>query len=346
MSQPQQRFSFVLLLMISTGLVAYAAVGLYARYWQDDYCMGALVREHGWLGAQRAMFQNWTGKVSSTAALATVLLVGPPVAPVLPTVVLLALWAALLWAASGLAVAMGQYITWKGAAVISLVGLFITLDRLPDYIQALYWQTTLLNYVAPLIALTVAVGVAARWPSMRRPRLGLLVVAVLSFISASSLEIVMAVQASALGVAMVCLAVRAEPSQRRRWLPVLAAGLIGSIAALAVMLAAPGIAVRWAAMPPRASVGAIVASTTMHAARHVAWWFLMPPFTAVLSVAAGIVVGRTILPIHVARPRLVAASLVLATLGLVWVSVFPAVWVYGLDAIEPIAKGDQPGRRP
>jgi hypothetical protein len=325
----RQRLVVSLVLMAAAALGVYAVVGLHARYWQDDYCMGALLHDRGWLGAQQAIYHRWTGKVSMVAAAVTALWVGPRAAPVLPVLALVAWLAALTWALAGLAHSLGRQVSWRSAAAMAVVGVFLATDRMPDYVHSLYYLQGMFAYTAPLVALTVLAGVGIRWPRSRHPALMLGVLLSLAFIVGGFSETAVAVETGALAILLAWLVVLASPSARSQWLPPLVAGLLGAVVALGAMAASPGNATRLAALPPRASWAAIAAATTQYTLRHLVWWLLLPPFTVMYAVAASIVVGRATLTHGPNTPRWTAAGIALGALGLAWASILPAVWGYG-----------------
>src|SRR5690606_18046579 len=125
------------------------------------------------------------------------------------------------------------------------------------------------------------------------------------------------------------------PTQRKRALPVLTAGFVGTVLVLAVILAAPGNAVRRANFPPPPPLPTLVMSSVIQA---VALVFVslssFSPFGAILTVVAFASLARRF-PSRVKPPLTpfhVFAFLILLFLP---VTAYVAVGVYGTGGVPP-----------
>ena len=254
-------------LLLAAPLLAHAYVGLFARYMADDYCSASALRTEGLLGMQKFFYVWWSGRFAFTLTVGVVELLGAGVVPYLPSA-LLALWlASLTWAVSQFRVVR------PAAAAFALAELivFATLDDNKGGVyEALYWQTGSLTYLLPLVLLTILAGYLGRLYRRGGERVkgvSLLLCGALAFYAGGFSETSVVMQAAALAVALAACLWRRRAQGARLLGPPLAAALLGSLLALAVIALAPGNQVRRAALlsqsappPPRSLPAAAGAS--------------------------------------------------------------------------------------
>ncbi|MCA1594572.1 MAG: DUF6056 family protein, partial [Acidobacteria bacterium] len=220
--------------------------------------------------------------------------------------------------------------------------LFATLSETPSVFESLYWQTGMLTYLVPLVVLTFYIGFLKKCcdsPARGRRRDALCLASsfLITFVAGGFSETYVVLQSCLLSVALAC-AVGLPWLKRTKLWPLLVAGLLGSVAALAMVAASPGNKVRQAALPSPQGFFNSVMSSFAYAfdfitGEHV---YLVPPvlrWTTVLLVA--LLAFR--LPLDEAAPAARALksgnlkwALVLSPLAaylLIVACIFPAMYV-------------------
>lgn len=204
-------------------------LGRWARPMADDFCMAALVRTHGLVGAQSDYFIGWSGRYTGTLATT------------------LAAWAG---ARALYPLLLALVLSWCVAAVVlirslpgGLLAVCLALGAVPALVQDLYWQDGMLYYLLPVAVDTSLLAILLRFaPSTGRTvLLGALAVA-----AAGCHESAVVLQCG------LCMLVPLALPTWRRHLPALVT--IGAATALGVVLdlAAPGNTIRASFYPPHA----------------------------------------------------------------------------------------------
>lgn len=207
-------------------LVALALPAFLITNHADDWC------EIGWarggpLHSIPVLYQGWTGKYTYAFEVGAL---KPLSTPWLPTGGALALWALSAYA-------LGRRAGYAWYALL-LVG--TTIAAAPAVEESFYWQSGVYGYAVGLALLTLGY-----WALDKHP----LIAPLIAFILAGTTDTMAVVQLVAIGVLFVL-----EPSKRKRLIAVELAALLG----LAVVLAAPGNAVRRAMYPPSDTFLAVV----------------------------------------------------------------------------------------
>ena len=125
--------SFAFVLFVFTGFYVISTSS-YVRFWVDDFCSAAFLRDNGYWQAQILWWKNWTGRFSYIAFLDFFELFGPNIVRVLPPL---------------------QYLLILLIGFpYSLLSIFFLINS-PNVIQSFYWMTGSLNYFAPFIFLNM-----------------------------------------------------------------------------------------------------------------------------------------------------------------------------------------------
>jgi hypothetical protein len=203
--------------------------GIYVRYRADDYWTASVVARLGFWKSQTWWYQRWSGRFSYTFLIGILEALGPRFLPMIAPVTI-ACWLA------------ATYLFFKRMrspfpAAIAGAFVYAASECAPDVPQSLFWQTGIVTYVVPLVGLTA-------WliTTVDRERVAWYDV-VVPFLLAGFSESNTIAQVIAL--AAVTLVLR----DRRR---IFGTALIASIAALIVVGAAPGNAVRMSVYPRHA----------------------------------------------------------------------------------------------
>lgn len=310
------------LLLIPSAVHAY--LGTFSRYVADDYCTAATTRELGFWGSQAHWYANWTGRYAYNGTLALLELSGPEVVPALPVSVILAWTVSLGWTLqallpAGLLAAFPR--RWFLPAVLASLVVGLTLMATPDVYQSAYWQTGLVNYVVPLILLTLQAGILARiaatsvgvsvtsrlWPS--------LALGVLAWTSAAYSETYLIFQVLLYLAAVVWFSLGRRSGRSVNGLVGGLVGLFGTAIGAALVVLAPGNAVRMALMPEHPTITGVLLESIRYAASFSAKSLLWTPVGylsgGLLAAGLGGIVGARVgLVVHVRDRRTVSIVVV------------------------------------
>ena len=269
-------------------LLAHAYVGSFSRYMADDYCTSSILRSKGLIAAQKYWYMSWSGRYSFTLAVSTVELIGPRAVPLLPATALASWLAALAWAIRRWSWVLTGVQAAVVAPLLAALVIFSTLDGTLSVAESLYWQTGMLTYLAPLILATLyagLVGYSLKGNSGGRARIPVLAAgATLTFIAGCFSEVYASSQAGALLLAITASWMWAPRSCKRTALSLTACGFVGSALAIAVIVLAPGNAIRQAYFPPPPDLLTILTLSVFYALRGLAGFVIKSPFTPVLSL--------------------------------------------------------------
>jgi hypothetical protein len=229
-------------------LVAHAYAGTSSRYVGDDYCAGYIYRDYGFIGGQKWFYLKW-GAVPATVLLTALTApAGVRLNPILPAAAIAAWVAVMTWTIRRVTDRIGTPWDRVTSLLAAELLVFATIADAPNVIQSVYLRIPVFEYVGSLIALTWYVGFLAS-PAAMNGRAAIVASALATFAAGNLSPVYVALQTTALALAWL------EWRALRR---VLLAGLVGSIAALALTALAPGNAVRQAYFPPPGGPSAIV----------------------------------------------------------------------------------------
>jgi hypothetical protein len=236
-------------IILSLPLALYAWIGFYSRYVADDFWTAGYLRVLGFWEAQHYWYFSWSGRYSFTFLVSLMELLGVGATRWLPISSLVLWTGALYWFWDNIFKLAGlPYSRWIRLSA-SLLVIYTTLRTSVGWQQAFLWQTGLLTYTVPLIALTFwTAWFLARLSrqEIEIPRWHILLWTVLLFWFLGGFsETSLAFQTVLLGLALVLFLILSRKTPNLHGsLVLLAAGLVGSLAALLCVLIAPGNSVR------------------------------------------------------------------------------------------------------
>jgi phosphoglycerol transferase MdoB-like AlkP superfamily enzyme len=231
--------AYALTALLGLALAAHAYVGFFTRYVADDYCTAAAVRTAGLLVTQRHFYLAWSGRFSFTLTISLVELLGTGVVPYLPTAALVCWLAATTWAVHELLnTSLGRRPLLFSFLLAELIVYATVADNVNGVFEALYWQTGMLTYVAPLVILTALAGFYARslrHAKLNAPRAALLLplTFAVAFYAGGFSETSALMQIGAFAAAVAATLALSDATRGRRLLPSLISGLTGSVRATA-----------------------------------------------------------------------------------------------------------------
>lgn len=232
---------------LCAALLARAYVGLFSRYWYDDFNTAAVLRDQGFFGSQRYWYLKWSGRFSFHFAVSLAASAGPWVVRLLPAAALSVWVAVTVWAAYHAASLLGLKRRACVALLSALLLVCATVESTSDVTQSLYWQTGMLTYLAPLIFFTANVGLVAssvRKEAGRAAPWRLCLCALLALIAGGFSEVSAVLQAGGVSLLLVVSLARGRGPGVRGTRALVLAWLGGTLTALLVVALSPGNEVR------------------------------------------------------------------------------------------------------
>jgi hypothetical protein len=250
-------FSSIIAAILILPLLAHAYIGFFSRYWWDDFCTSGFLHQKGFWGSQLYWYTSWSGRFSFHIIVNIAEMIGTWTVEYLPSLALLTWGTVTTWTICQIFKINSLRFPLISSFLLTLLIIFSTLNSTPDIVQSLYWQAGMLSYLAPLIMLTGWIGVlvyALRKRSTGRShKLLILIVFVLTFISAGLSEAYAFLQLGVLGILTLIYWVYFSRDLKRIALPLILAGFLGGGIAFLIVFTAPGNKGRQATLPPPSS---------------------------------------------------------------------------------------------
>jgi Family of unknown function (DUF6056) len=313
--------------VLSLVLAAYMLLGIFTRHVADDYAAALAVRERGFWAEQIAYYQQWSGRFTSEAAVTAAASLNEAFTRALPAI-LITCWIAVLMLALKQILPRLHRIA---RLLLALEIVYTTVHLTPSPFLSIYWMTGSLNYVLPLILATALLAIVVRREATGRGR-GIAIAVgagIVAFVAGGTSETYVAGQTVALGLA-VATATTPISTEFRRKLPVLAAGLGGSLAAFGVLAAAPGNAIRSAEILPSAGRPSLLElpRLTIHYTREFFDALIPSHWPALLAVAvlAGLLGAQSTARPSVRAAAIAACALTIGALITTACAIAPAVY--------------------
>lgn len=154
MTNLKKALFLLLLISLSIGLLYFAYLGYYTRYWQDDWCYNAHFKNLGFLETIRGYFYITTyasNRFSLTLFSGIFYYLGVFGVQILPGLVILSFSSLMYFLIQNC-----QKITHRTSSkikvlILSFTIVFFTIFTAPDRFQSFYWRSAILPYTFPLI---------------------------------------------------------------------------------------------------------------------------------------------------------------------------------------------------
>src|SRR2546421_4037628 len=236
----------LLFVIISATFIAAVSIfinlGSYNRYMADDYCHAAALNRSGFVHAQVSNYLSWGGRFTYAALMSAAESFGPKMASIGPPLCL-TLWLLVGgWTLYQIArlnrIREPFLIACLGASVI----VYAMLNVADNIVQSAYWEAGYLLYTAPLVVLTIYIGIvsyAVRRNVQGLPRTAIMIIAALTTLFAGGLnEPTTFSQVVGHVLALSVCYFSPHGSARKRDLPFIFVGLIGPAIAFVIMVSA------------------------------------------------------------------------------------------------------------
>ena len=340
MSKQWARWAF-LSIFLPSGVVLgiHAYLGSFNRFVADDFCSAYFAERLGLLRSVWFWYTAWFGRYSAGAADAILPIFGER-GIAFTVICILLIWLAVVIAAlAGLWPKEGQRENKYLAAVsLGTAAVYVTLLVSPNVPQSLYWWGGMRAYIPPLIFVTFYAALFQQYVAKKRSGKELLlwqgISFMITFIGGGFSETFTPVQV-VFFVFMIALGLTVRKFDfRSPTFKFLAIGLLGAIAALIVMVAAPGNANRQAFFPKSSGLSSILSISLTGYLAFLKDMFSTPDKIAgLLGIsAASILWGLQARPEH-APKSWAAPAIILAGLGFAF-GCFPSA-AYGMSDVPP-----------
>src|SRR5438067_11327383 len=251
---PWERLLFVIISATFTAAVSiFINLGWYNRYMADDYCHAAALNRSGFVHAQVSNYLSWGGRFTYAALMSAAESFGPKTASIGPPLCL-TLWLLVgVWALYQIARLNRCRDPFLIASVGSSVIVYAMLNVADNLVQSTYWEAGYLLYTAPLVVLTIYIGIvsyAVRKNVRGLPRTATMILVALITLFAGGINEPFTFShlvGHVLALSVCYFSPRG--SARKRALPFIFAGLTGTAIAFVIMISAPGNSVRQSLFP-------------------------------------------------------------------------------------------------
>lgn len=243
-----RQVAFISAFMLVAALISFVIAGAHSRMIADDYCTAATGLEEGIWGGMLSWYENWSGLYSNFLVKSAIAPIQPEIHPYLTGLLIVGWTCALLFALLQVALLLRLPQTLRLIGLTTLLLVFATVSGAPGR-QTVFWMAAIVPYGLPIISVTLYAGLLI-W-LLRQPRpAGMTVlvgalVAVMVFFTGGFSETYATFQVTLLSFALLGVW-WFFPAQRQRLLPVLLVAWVAALAALLVVVAAPGNAIRQA----------------------------------------------------------------------------------------------------
>jgi hypothetical protein len=264
------------ILIFLAALIVYAYTGTSSRYTADDYSFANMAHSHGLFGAVQTWFQTWNGTFSASFIISLMALIGPKIVTVLPLLAL-ALWLiCLTWTIMQFTQKFRLAKPLFVSIFLALLLIATVLNTIPSIFESFYWQTGMLVYLLPLIIGTVYIGLIGY--SIRKNSKSMLIpLSILSliftFIACGCSQTYGALQTGTLFLVMLIGLLQPTGDFKRRAMPLIVAGFIGSLLALIIIIIAPGNAARESFYPPHPDLFTLIKSSISNTFYYMGYYY-------------------------------------------------------------------------
>ncbi len=236
-----------------TALILYAYLGLFSRYYADDFCLTGGFLTSGFWKSQFSLYTGWSPAFTGTFLQNLSELFGRSAIQAW-TALVVVLWTSMLtWALVQASRVTRLKVPASLALLLAEVMVFFTILEAPQQYQTFYWRIGLVGYTLPLVFLALLIGLifnrVRKADPGRLPWGGSVGCAALAFFAGGFSVTYVTLQTGLLALALIAVWLAIRPPSRRNSRMLVGAALVGSLLALLVVAIAPGNAVRLSTMP-------------------------------------------------------------------------------------------------
>ena len=327
-------------------LILYAYLGIFSRYYADDFCLTGSFLTSGFWASQVRLYISWSPRFFGTFLINLSELFGRGSIRIW-TALLIILWvAALTWAILQAARVTRLRVPPILSLLLAEALVFFSILEAPQQYQAIYWRIGLVTYALPLVFLAFLVGLIFNRLHKADPVHlswgGSVACAVLAFIAGGLSETYVTLQTGLLTLVLITVWLVVRTPSRRNSFALVGAALAGSLIALLVVWLAPGNAVRLSAMPARQHIFPFIRMAVTNSMIFIYTSLKDKAFQNLLAVLVPMLITYVLYVNDKGLPRLRPTYLILA---LFLIPVLSSLLVFAVCAPSAYAESSYPDGR-
>ena len=288
-------FIWVSALFLVISIAGLAYLGTFTRFHADDFCMAGDALHLGLVQLLVKWYTTWTGRFMFILGTGLFGLGGLKLAGWLPAMAVATWLVGIVWAILPLIKRSGWPQPRWLAILFGGLTLLVLLSSIPNLFQSFFWQDGMVNYSLPLIGLTFCTGIILHaWLGRVHTLTAAVVLFVLAFLSGGFTEASTTMEVTLFTFTLIIFLTLGDRTTRLHLSPILSAALLGALAAMVVVIIAPGNLVRLEAVGGQASHPGLLRIITFSIRNmtHIfGKYFLRTPFWALASIIPPFLTG-------------------------------------------------------
>jgi hypothetical protein len=239
----ERLFRLVLILanlFLFIALAIYAYRGFFSRYWADDYCFGAIYNQYGLFEGTGFFYQNISNRFAAYFLVGLNELFGENAIHFLPALMIL-ITVLIYTRVFQLAFRLIKFPQpWYSSVLLSQMLTYFMAFMAPNLFQSLFWRSGMVSYFAPIPFLGLALILLLSGLLEGFKWYGLAGLFLVAFFSAGLSETFAALETGLWIILIFSGFLFLSKKERRLLLKGVSPALVGSLAAMGIMILAPG----------------------------------------------------------------------------------------------------------
>jgi hypothetical protein len=233
-------------------LILYCYLGTFSRFYADDFCMSGYVVRLGFWQAQWFQYTTWSNRFTGMFLLSLSDLLGTSFIKWWTSLAVIIWVIGLTWAMLKICRLLHMQMPKWMAVLISEWIILFSILLAPQVYQSLFWRIGLITYTVPLVLLSSLIGILIQGylnlQESKKASGWIVLAGFIAFLGGGLSETYLVLQITILGLALLILLMVNNKEKLKFGLKPIGSGLIGSLLSMVIVLAAPGNAVRQAAI--------------------------------------------------------------------------------------------------
>ena len=250
-AKAKQIIPFIGLILFSAGVILFVYLGIYNRYWADDWCYNADFRNKGFIETVAGYSYDVTytpSRYSVTIFAGMLQAVGVPGVQLMTPLTILFWVAGLIYLLYNVSKIIGYRLSNTALVLFASLIVYFSIYLSDHIYQSLYWRTGMLTYTSPMVFLTWIFAFITAQSLREKPSLWITaLVGVLAFLGGGFSEAATTVMVSSLGICVVIaafFAYRYKSPWAMRSLSAAIVALVFALVAMAMLIFAPTTQIR------------------------------------------------------------------------------------------------------